>query len=123
VQTDLKLALKWYRAAAKTGYAGAEFSLGVAYFRGAGVARDAHEAVKWFQKAATHGSVTAAGILGLVYDRGLGVSRDHATAAKWKEAAGDAGVAQALRMLSSLDPPASEQSINAVAAVPTLSNP
>jgi TPR repeat protein len=40
-------------------YRPAEFNLGLAYFRGAGVTRDLAQALKWFEKAAKHGSLEA----------------------------------------------------------------
>ena len=46
-------AFKWFRLAAEQGYSEAQFSLGVCYENGDGVAVDFIEAYKWFLLAAT----------------------------------------------------------------------
>ncbi|PYQ44806.1 MAG: hypothetical protein DMG99_03005, partial [Acidobacteria bacterium] len=60
---DAKEGLKWYRKAAKTGNAAAEFGLALAYLHGTGVLQDSRQAAEWLQRAARHGSVAAAGLL------------------------------------------------------------
>ena len=51
--------MKWIRLAANQGNAGAQFNLGVAYYKGQGVTRDDREAVKWFRIAAQQGDQDA----------------------------------------------------------------
>ena len=52
-------AAKWYRAAAETGDAEAQFCLGRLYARGDGVPQELGEAAKWFEKAAEQGIAAA----------------------------------------------------------------
>lgn len=52
-------AVKWYRRAAKHGFAEAQRRLGTAYDYGKGVRRDRGESVKWYQKAAKQGNPAA----------------------------------------------------------------
>ena len=47
--------MKWYQLAADQGHADAQYSLGVSYETGKGVAEDNAEAVKWYQRAAEQG--------------------------------------------------------------------
>jgi TPR repeat protein len=57
-QDDIEAA-KWYRKAADTGCAKAQFNLGAAYFNGNGVEQDATDAVRWMQLAAMQGFTDA----------------------------------------------------------------
>ena len=56
-------AVRWYRKAAKQGYAKAQYNLGVAYENGQGVKQDHDEAVRWYLKAAEQGLVNAVSAL------------------------------------------------------------
>ena len=71
------------RAKAEKGDAIAQYSLGVCYYRGLGVAKDTGEAMKWFSKAAKQGNVAAQMFLGVCYANGIGVPKDEDEAAKW----------------------------------------
>ena len=45
-------ALKWYLVSAKRGYAPAQYTLGMMYDEGLGVAQDDEQALKWHRRAA-----------------------------------------------------------------------
>jgi len=55
VNQDYVEATKWWRKAAKRGFARAQYGLGVSYRNGKGVEQDKIEAARWFQKAARQG--------------------------------------------------------------------
>ena len=61
-------AVRWYRKAAKQGYAKAQCNLGVAYENGQGVKQDHDEAVRWYLKAAEQGLVNFAALKQLSAD-------------------------------------------------------
>ena len=52
---------------AEQGFASAQFSLGLSYYKGTGVAQDAEQAVEWFRKAAEQGDDVAQYNLGVLY--------------------------------------------------------
>jgi hypothetical protein len=64
---DFATALGLLRPLAEKGNAGAQFNLGVSYFKGEGVAQDNKEAEKWFRLAAQQGYVNAQSSLGVMY--------------------------------------------------------
>ena len=79
------------RAKAEQGDAAAQFSLGVIYAKGQGVAQDYAEAAKWYRKAAEQGYTPAQCKLGTMYVQGHGVTRDYAEAVKWYRKAAEQG--------------------------------
>ena len=83
------------KAKAEKGDARAQFSLGVRYSLGDGVAKDEAEAVKWYRKAADQGDAFGQGNLGVMYADGRGVAKDEAEAVKWYRKAADQGNALA----------------------------
>ena len=64
------------KAKAEKGDAEAQYSLGVRYDNGDGVAKDEIEAVKWYRKAAEQNYASAQYNLGLCYYNGQGVAKD-----------------------------------------------
>ncbi|MGX9182472.1 sel1 repeat family protein, partial [Mesorhizobium sp. BHbdii] len=60
----------WWLAAAKTGNADAEASLGMLYYRGMDGKPNYAEAAKWFFKAAAHGSPSAKTYLEMMKENG-----------------------------------------------------
>lgn len=56
---DYQKALKWYRLAAKDGFAEAQFNLGWMYYYGRGVTKNNSIAVMWLKMAADQGNVKA----------------------------------------------------------------
>jgi hypothetical protein len=83
------------REMALQGLADAQFNLGMRYYNGEGVAKDALEAVKWFRKAADQGLADAQFNLGMRYYNGEGVAKDAVEAVKWCRKAADHGHANA----------------------------
>jgi TPR repeat protein len=73
--------VKWYRLAAKQGYASAQSNLGLMYDDGQGVPQDYQEAVKWYRRAAAQGY--AQFNLGVSYELGHGVPQDFIRALMW----------------------------------------
>ena len=71
------------KARADQGDPWAQNDMGVCYFEGRGVKKDAAEAVKWFRLAADQKLESAQGALGDAYANGQGVKADHAEAVKW----------------------------------------
>lgn len=69
----------------------AQFTLGVMYENGQGVARDYKEAVKWYKVAADKGYAEAQFNLGGMYFKGNGVLPDNRAAAKWYLLAAEQG--------------------------------
>lgn len=87
------------KKAAEQGNALAQYSLGLHYVDGRGVAKDDAEAVKWFHKAAQQGNANGQFELGYMYESGKGVAKDAAEAAKWYQKAAAQGNADAMRRL------------------------
>ena len=52
-------AAAWLRRAADQGHAQAQYTLGLMYLKGSGVAKDEQEAVVWIRRAADQGLVQA----------------------------------------------------------------
>lgn len=73
----------------------AQYTLGVRYETGQGVAQDDKEAVKWYTKAAEQGIAEAQCSLGLRYANGYGVIEDYKEAVKWLRKAAEQGYADA----------------------------
>lgn len=67
------------------------YNLGVAYFEGTGVSKDAQRAVKLFQNAADKQYVDAFYNLGVCYRDGEGVPQDYQSAIRWFKAAAEYG--------------------------------
>jgi TPR repeat protein len=84
---DYATALREWRPLAQQGDAEAQYSLGVLYLEGRGVAqgipRDDAEGVKWLRKAADQGHATAQKYLGDLYEEGVGVAKNLAEAHRW----------------------------------------
>jgi hypothetical protein len=80
---------------AEAGEAGAQFSLGVCYDEGVGVAQDSKEAVKWWTKSAEQGNAEAQNFLGVCYEQGIEVGKDDKEAVKWYRKSAEQGNAKA----------------------------
>ena len=70
----------------------AQFSLGVMYEYGQGVAQNDAKAREWMEKAAAQGHVNAQFSLGVRYYTGQGVTQNYAEAHKWWEEAATQGM-------------------------------
>ena len=82
------------RVLAEQGNAEAQFSLGVAYDTGQGVAQDSAEAARWYRLAADQGHASAQFNVGAMYSDGLSVPQDYAEAVRWFRLAADQGDAE-----------------------------
>ena len=80
---DFATALREWTPLAKQGDADAQFSLGVMYEKGEGVAKDNKAAVKWYTLAAEQGFADAQFNLGVMYVNGTGVVKDDVYAHLW----------------------------------------
>lgn len=87
---------------AEAGNAGAQYSLGVCYFKGKGVAQDEEVAVKWWTLAAKQGNAFAQFNLGECYDEGKGVAKDAKEAVRWISLAAKQGIPLAQKELERL---------------------
>jgi hypothetical protein len=94
--------VKKHRKAAEQGDADAQYSLGLNYQQGFGVAQDDAEAVKWLRKAAEHGDAMSqfklgdcCFNLGNCYLHGRGVMKDLDESVKWFRKAADQNHAKA----------------------------
>jgi uncharacterized protein len=88
---DYATALRLFRPLAEHGNPFAQFSLGVMYRKGQGVARDLRGAANWYRVAAEQGDALAQFSLGLMYYGGEGVTQDHREAVKWFRLAAEQG--------------------------------
>ena len=89
------------KLAADQGLPHAQWSLGVAYNYGDGVAKDLDKASQLYQLAANQGDCYAQRSLGIMYEDGLGVERDAGRAASLYDqaACGQAGILAAVRQI------------------------
>jgi S1-C subfamily serine protease len=84
---DYATASQQWSVAAQAGEAVAQYSLGILYASGLGVAQSYQEAARWFLQASQQGYGEAQYNLGLLYARGQGVPQDYVEAYKWLELA------------------------------------
>jgi TPR repeat protein len=84
------------------GGAEAQYTLGVSYAIGRGVAQDYATAVGYFRKAADKGYAQAQNYLGTMYENGRGVAQDESIAADWYRRAADQGFAYAQNNLGEM---------------------
>ena len=71
------------RDAAESGQHPAQYSLGVAYRDGIGVAQNPVKAAEWFERAADACYAPAQDALGVAFETGAGVERNLRVAARW----------------------------------------
>jgi TPR repeat protein len=83
--------IKWFRCAAESGDAEAQYEMGMACLCGDGVDEDPREAVKWFLKAAEQGEVSAQLALAEVYSHGDLGKPDYEEAIRWARKAVEGG--------------------------------
>jgi len=88
---DYQSAVKWLRASAAQGHAGAEFVLGYLYEHGQGVTRDYAKAAENYRAAALRGHSAAENNLGSLYQHGQGVPKDMRQAFEWYRASAQHG--------------------------------
>ena len=91
---DYDNAVIWYRKAAESGNAEAQYKLGFCYERGYSVEHDYSKAVKWYLKAAENENAEAQYSLGWYFENGI-VGQDEYEAVKWYQKAAENGHADA----------------------------
>ncbi len=84
-------AFKWLTVADQNGSMGAKYSLGMMYYTGTGVEKDAKRAFDYFTKAAAKDHAKAQYNLGVLYDRGEGTAQDYGKAFEWFSRAAEQG--------------------------------
>jgi len=89
-------------ARAEGGDVKAQYQLGVAYFKGAGIERDPQLALKWIEKAANQGYGEAQYTLGAMYHGGRGALQSFPLALKWFEQAAQQNHAEAQYSLGAM---------------------
>jgi TPR repeat protein len=99
---DFKEAQRWWKEAARRGYAVSMNNLGLLYANGQGVEQDYGAALKWWTMAAERGSAWAMNSIGDLYEHGLGVTQSYGEALSWYQRAADAGDGLAMYNLGSL---------------------
>ena len=75
--------VNFFRMAADTGHAAAQFELGQMYAQGLGVSQQFEEAAYWYLLAAKQGHAHAQFHLGFLHSHGQGVEQDYAKAYQW----------------------------------------
>lgn len=88
---DYEQSVIFLRRATVQGYAPAYVDLGIRYFRGEGVEKNAETAVKYFKKACDEVIAYGCHMLGFAYDTGKGVQQDYKQAVKWYRKAAEQG--------------------------------
>ena len=87
VRRNYSEALKWLRAAAEQGHAGAQYQLGYLHQHGPAIVnKDDKQAFAWYLKAAEQGHVSAQTKVSMMYRRGKGVEKNPEQARKWSMA-------------------------------------
>ena len=88
-------AAEWYRKAADSGLAQAQFNYALMLEKGAGVQQDIPLAAMYYERAAKQGLVEARYNLALMLAEGRGVLEDDQAAAAWMKRAADQGYSDA----------------------------
>ena len=99
---DYATAYREFSIAAEEGLALAQYNLGILYFTGRGVERDADEAYRWTSAAAEQGHVAAQFNLATLLMTGEGVTKDPSSAVNWYSRAAKAGHPEAASELATL---------------------
>lgn len=99
---NIATAMRLWESLAESGYAAAQYNLGVAHARGITGKSDIDQAYRWWTAAAEQGNSDAQYNLGLLFATGNGVERDmHKAVYWWQQAArvGDAAAQYNLGMM------------------------
>jgi hypothetical protein len=92
---DYETAITEWQVLAEDGHADSQFSMGVLYANGFGVALDDAEALKWYGLAADQGHAEAMCNIAIMHANGWGVPQSDAEAFKWYGLAAERGFAMA----------------------------
>jgi TPR repeat protein len=95
-------ALYWFKLAAEQGNADAQYSFGLMYANGVGLAQNSQEALRWYHLAADQGDAEAQLQLGGMYINGEGVAQDYQEAVRWFRLAADQGNSRAILIIEDL---------------------
>lgn len=106
---DYEAAFRLFLAAARTGYAPAQFKTGLYYETGRGINMDKAEALSWYRKAADQNYTAALFNLGYLYYYGEGTEKDEGTGIRYISKAADQGDSAAIEFLESMEKMAHRQ--------------
>jgi TPR repeat protein len=95
VTVDYDRAVFWFKEAATSGVANAQYNLGVLYQQGLGVPKDIPKTVQWYRAAAKKNHPEAQYNLGIASIEGIGTPYDAKQAAVYFENAANAGIMEA----------------------------
>jgi uncharacterized protein len=99
---DFATAYREFSIAAEEGLALAQYNLGILFFTGQGVERDADAAYRWTAAAAEQGHIAAQFNLATLLITGEGTAKDVESAVEWYSQAAKAGHPEAASELASL---------------------
>lgn len=99
---DYATAYREFSIAAEEGLALAQYNLGILFFTGQGVERDADAAYRWTAAAAAQGHIAAQFNLATLLITGEGTAKDVESAVEWYSQAAKAGHPEAASELASL---------------------
>lgn len=95
-------AVAWYRRAAESGLAEAQFNLAHCLVTGNGIRRNDREALTWMLRAAEQGLASAQFLAGVMLLEGVGATPDRARALPWLKRAAAKGNTDAQALLERL---------------------
>lgn len=95
VTQNFEKAAFWFREAAQSNIANADYNLGVLYHQGLGVEKDLDRALYWYREAAKLGHAEAQYNLGIAHIEGIGTKYDAPLAAAFFESSANQGVIEA----------------------------
>lgn len=90
-ENNFKAAIQLWQPIAESGYAAAQYNLGVVHARGLTVPKNMNLAGNWWRAAAHQGNADAQYNLGLLYATGNGVEMDMEKAVHWWQQAASVG--------------------------------
>ena len=96
-------AAKWHRLAADSGYADAQYPMGVACVKGEGVPQDYSQGFRYYRLAAEQGQKMAQAALGASYFMGKGVPQDYVQAYLWSNLASINGDKALLKLRDAIE--------------------
>ncbi len=99
---NLEQSFLCYKIAAEKGHAGAQYRLGLLYYRGKRIAKEYETAVAWFRRAAEQGHDRAQYYLGHCYGSGRGVKKELPAALVWLNKAAEQNCVDAKNALGIL---------------------
>lgn len=77
LESNDKLAFKWYKKSAENGNVDGMFFTGYAYNNGIGIDKDIEKAIYWYEQAADKDNSTAMDNLAYIYQYGEGIAQNY----------------------------------------------